>query len=156
INAMAGSRQPWALTAVMLAVAGAAYALGRLVFGRTAPAMLQRGASAAAPRRLGRGGSALAIALFVAVIAIAMAPHLGVLLTSVSKIGAWYGTVLPARFTLEHYVTALHHPLAVGSVRNSVMYAAAATGLDLVLGLLIAYLVVRSDLPGRRLLDALS
>ncbi len=156
LNAMSASRQPWALTAVMLGAAAGAYVLGRLVFGRPVPAMLQRGASAAVPQRLGRGGRILAQALFGSVIAVALLPHLAVVLTSVAPVGAWYSSVLPQQFTLEHYVTAINHPLAVGSVRNSLIYASAATVLDLVLGLLIAYIVVRSDLPGRRILDALS
>jgi iron(III) transport system permease protein len=156
INAMAASKQPWALTAVMLAAAAGAYVLGRLVFGRAVPAMLQRGASAAVPRRLGRREGLLAQALFAGVVAVAVLPHLAVILTSVSRVGAWYGTVLPEQFTLEHYVTAVNHPLAVGSVRNSLLFASAATVLDLVLGLLIAYAVVRTTLPGRRIVDALS
>jgi len=44
----------------------------------------------------------------------------------------------------------------VGSIRNSLFYATIAVMIDLVLGLLIGYLIVRTRLWGRSLLDALS
>jgi iron(III) transport system permease protein len=97
-----------------------------------------------------------AAATFGLVTALAVLPHLGVLLTSVSVAGRWYDTVLPEAYTLEHYSGAMSHPLAMGSIRNSLIYALAAMVLDLVFGLMIAYLVVRTRLRGRGLLDALA
>jgi iron(III) transport system permease protein len=74
----------------------------------------------------------------------------------VSFAGDWYRTVLPESWTLAHYQAALGHPLAVPSIINSVKYAACSTVFDIVLGVAIAYVVVRTTLPGRRLLDAMA
>ena len=72
-----------------------------------------------------------------------------------SLAGDWYATVLPERFTLDHYEEALGHPLVVPSIQNSLIYAGLATLLDIILGLGIAWVVVRSRIKGRALLDAL-
>ncbi len=81
-------------------------------------------------------------------------PHLGVILLSLSN--DWYGTVLPVSLTGQHYTDALGHPLTLSSIGNSLKYAALATSLDLVLGIGVAYVVVRTRLPGRELLDAMA
>jgi iron(III) transport system permease protein len=100
-------------------------------------------------------GSLVAMGAFTVVTLLALVPHVGVVLTSLSDVGAWYRSVLPESFTLDHYRTALGDEQAFGSVVNSLKYASLAMLLDLGLGLLIGYLVVRTRLWGRSLLDAL-
>jgi iron(III) transport system permease protein len=90
------------------------------------------------------------------VICVAVLPHVCVVLTSFTKTGLWYQSVLPTALTAENYANALSHDLAVGSIRNSLLYATLAVMLDIVLGILIGYLIVRTRVPGRGLLDALS
>ena len=70
--------------------------------------------------------------------------------------GDWYGTVLPESFTLQHFSDALGHDLTVSSIWNSLRYASLSTLLDIVLGVAIAYVVVRTRIPGRQLLDAMA
>jgi iron(III) transport system permease protein len=89
---------------------------------------------------------------FCAVIALAILPHAGVILVAFSR--DWYGTILPSGWTLEHFKDALGHSLTLPSVQNSLKYASLATLLDVVLGIAIAYVVVRTRLPGREILDA--
>jgi iron(III) transport system permease protein len=156
IKAMAVSSQPYALTVVMLAAAAGCYVLGRLVFGGRPAAMSGRAAIGAAPKPLRSWRGFLAAATLAVIIFVAIVPHLGVVLTSVSEVGQWYRSVLPRDFTGAHYAAALSHPLAVGSIRNSLFYASTAVVIDLALGLLIGYLVVRTDLRGRHLLDGLA
>jgi iron(III) transport system permease protein len=79
-----------------------------------------------------------------------------VVLTSVSAPGAWYKSVLPAHWTLEHYRTALGDDLAMRSILNSIGYAGAAMALAVVVGLCAAVVIERSDVPGRGVIDALS
>ncbi|MHC4219224.1 MAG: ABC transporter permease [Planctomycetota bacterium] len=156
IQAMAVSREPYALTAVMLAAAVGCYVLGRLVFGGRPVAMSPKAAIGATPKPLRAWRGYLAAGTLSAIVLVAIVPHLGVVLTSVSEVGQWYRSVLPRDFTGAHYASALGHPLAVGSIRNSLFYASMAVALDLVLGLLIGYLVVRTNLRGRHLLDGLA
>jgi iron(III) transport system permease protein len=68
----------------------------------------------------------------------------------------WYNTILPSQWTLEWFETALGHNLTLPSIQNSLKYAGLATLLDLVLGVAIAYVVVRTKLVGRQILDAMA
>jgi iron(III) transport system permease protein len=96
-----------------------------------------------------------AIALFGGITLLAVLPHLGVIFASLSEQGAWYRSVLPPQFTLEHYRGALSHELAMGSIINSLIYALIAMVLCILLGLAIAYLNVRIKLRGGSILDTL-
>jgi iron(III) transport system permease protein len=68
----------------------------------------------------------------------------------------WYQTVLPSGLTLEHFESALGHGMVVPSIAQTLRYVALSTTFDLVLGFAVAWVVVRTDTPGRKLLDALA
>jgi iron(III) transport system permease protein len=71
--------------------------------------------------------------------------------------GSWYQSVLPTRPSpCNNYDEALGHEMTVGSIRNSLLYASLAVLFNTVLGIAIAFVVVRSDLKARGALDALS
>lgn len=155
IKEMEASRQPYALTAVMLAATLACYTVGRLVLGGKGHAMLAKASASSAPPRLVGAKAGLAFAVFAAVALLAMMPHLGVLGAALSANGRWYGTLLPASVTGDHFVQALTHPLASGAVRNSIIFAGIATVIDVCVGIFVARLLVRGTVRGRGLLDAL-
>lgn len=147
---------PYALVAVMLAATVLLYTASRLTFGRRAAGltMMAKATSRGGPRAVG-GLAAVGCALaFAGVIFLALLPHLGVVFTAFST--DWYGTVLPRGWTLENFRVALAHPLTVPSIGNSLRYAALSTLFDAVLGVAVAYVVVRTDLPGRGVLDAMA
>ena len=156
IKEMAESRQPYALTAVLLLCAVSFYVLGKLVFGGKAYAMYSKASLQSKPARLSGGRGAAALFAFSVVIGLAVLPHISVVLTSLSGEASWYKSVLPQQLTFHHFGQALSHPLAVGSIQNSLLYSSLAVILDLIIGLLIAYIVVRTRIRGRGLLDALS
>jgi iron(III) transport system permease protein len=156
IKEVEDSAKPYALTVVMLFSAAMLYIMGKMVFGGRAYAMYSKASISASTKRLGTGGALLAVALFAIVTFLAVLPHLGVLLSSFSGNGAWYRSVLPRVFTTEHFGDALGHPLAMGSIRNSLFYASTAMVIDIGLGVAIGYLIVRTKIIGRGLLDALS
>lgn len=156
IKEIADSRQPFALTAVMLTMAVGLYALGRLLFGGRAFAMYAKASVQSQPRALVGWRAIGAVALFGSVIAVACLPHVFVVLTAVSVPGRWYGTVLPTAWTMEHLHAAVSHPVAAGAIRNSLLYASLAVLIDLVLGVTIARLLVRTRVWGRSILDALA
>jgi iron(III) transport system permease protein len=147
---------PYALVLVMLAASVLLYALGKGIFGRGAHAMQGRATVGYSARRLTGWRALLAALPFLAVIGLALLPHLGVVLTSFSAPGSWYKTVLPARFTLENYAAALGHSVTVSSIRNSLLYSSIAIVLNVSMGVAVAFVVVRSDIRGRGLLDAFS
>jgi len=156
IQEMEASQQPYALTAVMLLAAVLFYALGKLVFGGRAYAMYSKASVQSSTVRLTGLHGALATAAFGIVIFLAVLPHIGVMLTSVSTEAGWYQSIVPTEFTLEHYQHALSHPLAIGSIRNSLFLSICAMLVDIGAGILIGYIVVRTKLPGRGLLDSLA
>lgn len=149
------SAEPYALTVVLLSAAAMIYLVGRTVFGRRGHAMYSKASRASAERELPRWGGVLASGAFALVTFLAILPHLGVVLTSVSEVGAWYRTVVPRAFTLAHYQKALTAEDSFGAIVNSVEYSASAMAVDLGLGLLIGYLIVRTTARGRFVLDSL-
>lgn len=144
---------PYALTAVLLIVAAGVFAISKLVMGRSPLGTAPRPKGRASSLRVRGWKSAACCGFFLAVFVIASIPHLGVLLLSFA--GRWYGTVVPDELTMRHYIEALGNGLVVPSIQNSLLYAGCATGVALVIGLSVAWVVVRSDLKTRNWLDAL-
>ena len=145
---------PFALVAVMLAGSVAIYALSKTLFGGSGHAMMAKATSAGGARALPRGRAWGCTLWFGAVTFFAVLPHLGVILVAFSP--DWYGTVLPEHYTLDNFQLALGHDLTVPAIANSLRFASISTVVDLVLGVAIAYVVVRSKVRGRHALDFLA
>jgi len=150
------SPRPYALVFVMLAASLLIYVVGKFVFGRQAYAMQSKASSQSTTERAG-GLRAILIPLsFAVVIFIALLPHMGVILTAFSESGSWYRTVLPERLTTANFSEALGHSMTVGSIYNSLLFSSVAVLVNIVLGVTVAFVIVRSDIPFRGVLDALS
>ncbi len=147
---------PYALVFVMLACSVTLYSLGKFAFGRRAYAMQSKAATASATRTASGWSGYLVLLPFALVILIALTPHLGVIATSLAKPGSWYQSILPTAFTLDNYAEALGHDMTVASIRNSLLYSSLAVLFNTVLGIAIAFVVVRSDIQWRGALDALA
>jgi iron(III) transport system permease protein len=153
IKDLSGNPAPYALVAVILVISALVFGITKALFGRQA--------SSAQPRPKGRGAEVKLTGLkslgcamiFGTVFLVASLPHLGVILLSLSD--DWYQTVLPVALKFDHYLEALGDPFVVPSIKNSLFYASCATLVDLVLGVAIAWVIVRSTIKGRALLDAL-
>ena len=155
LKQMETSAEPFALTVVMLSTAVLLYLAGRILPGVKGVAASAKASRGDVVHRLGGWAGIGAASLFALVIGLAALPHVGVILASLSVEGQWYQSVLPRAFTFGNYEEALGHPLAIGSIRNSLMLAGIAVVLDLVVGVLAARIIVRTTLRGRSLLDAL-
>jgi iron(III) transport system permease protein len=92
------------------------------------------------------------LAISAVILGISLLPHAGILLLSFSKI--WSFTLLPTSYTLDHYVEILFR--VPHFVKNTLLYTLLAAGLDVVLGAAIAFLLLRSRVVGRNLLDAVA
>jgi iron(III) transport system permease protein len=147
---------PYALVSVMLAASAGLYAASKWFFGGQAYAMQSKASTASAARQLTGGRALLAALPFVLVTGLALLPHLGVVLTSFAAPGSWYQTVLPGGWTGNNYIEALGHDMTVGSIRNSLLFSSLAVGFDIVVGIAIAFVVVRSTIRLRGVLDALA
>ena len=145
---------PYALTAVMLTISAGLYGVSKLLWGGVSYATAGRATVASATSDLRGVKRWLAAVPFLAVTSLAILPHIGVVLVSIST--DWYGSVLPTGFTFEHFRTGLGHSLTVPSISNSMRYASGAMLVDLALGMAIAYIVVRSTWRSRAIIDTLS
>jgi iron(III) transport system permease protein len=113
-------------------------------------ATIQRGAPVA---RVLRGRKLVMAWLAIAVIlGVSLLPHIGILLLSFTKI--WSFTLLPTTYTLSNYVEILFR--VPHFVVNTLVYTLLAAALDIVLGTAIAFLLLRSRVPGRNFLDAVA
>jgi len=149
------SAKPYALTVVMLTMAIGLYLLGKFVFGRRGYAMQTRASRASDVTPLTGVKGLLAAGAFALVAFMALLPHLGVILTSLTRPGQWYGTVLPTSLTLSHYDQALTSGDAFRAITNSLKLSAVAMVIDIIFGVLVAYIIVRTTVRGRWILDAL-
>ena len=154
IRDIGGSPFPFALVVVLLIFTVVFYGLGKVLFGDFDHAMVAKATVGSTSRRLGLPASILCAGAFAGVIFVSILPHLGVILVAFSN--DWYASVLPTGWTLDHFRVALGHDLTLPSIRNSLRYASLATVVDIVLGIAIAYVVVRSRIRGREILDAMS
>jgi iron(III) transport system permease protein len=158
ITEISNNPLPYALLIVTMLGCCVVYAFGKLAVGWRNPAAWTK-----APATLGtiqlQGRNAVWVVIpFALVILLALLPHIGVVLTSFSKTGQWYDSVLPRVFTTGHYEHALSHELALPSIRNSLLFSGLSVTLDIAIGLGLGILIVRSRLPValRAMLDSLS
>lgn len=147
---------PYALVVVMLAASTTLYLVGKVVLGRGFDAATTKASVQFIPHRLRGWKGIAALVPFVVVFALAILPHVSVLLTSLSETGSWYKSLVPREFTTHHYVQALQDELALPSVRNSILYASLATLLAVMVGLTAAIVIVRSRVPGKGVIDSLA
>ncbi|MGB1125291.1 MAG: ABC transporter permease [Phycisphaeraceae bacterium] len=158
LTEISSSQRPYALVVVMLVSALLLYLLGKFAFGGRAYEMQSKAQHAQKLKRLTGFKAFAAAGLFIGITLLAVLPHLGVILNSLSGMTAgndWYRTVLPQTLTTEHFEGMLKHSLAVPSIINSLIYALSAMVLAVILGLAIAYLTVRVKIRGGWILDTL-
>ncbi len=145
---------PYALVVVLLVITTLIYVASKRAFERNVAIGGGRTVTGREIIALSPGRGMLCTAAFAGVTCLALIPHAGVTLLSFA--GDWYGTVFPEGITLAHYQQALGHELTLGSIANSLKYSSLATLLDLLLGVGVAYVVVRTQIYGRQFLDAMA
>lgn len=113
-------------------------------------ATVQRGAFVAQPIR---GIKRISVLLFCGlVLGLSLLPHIGIFLLSFAKV--WSFSILPATYTLDNYAEIFFR--VPHFVKNTLIYTFLAAGFDVLLGAAIAFLLLRSRLWGRNLLDAIA
>ncbi len=153
LNELDTSAKTYSMVFVMLSACVGLYGLGRVLFGRGSAATAGRGV-AATVRRPGAGGTLLIWSAFGGVMLLAVLPHAGVVLMAFAE--RWSGSILPNTYTLRHVKEVFYRSETFDSILNSLRYASIATAVDVLLGLTVAYLVVRLRVRGRSLLDSLA
>lgn len=139
----------YVIAVVLIVASVAAMWLSTLAIRGRDYATTQRGGGGLAKRRLGRFEMVGAYAIVILILALVLAPHLGLALLSFATV--WSFSPLPDSYTLAHYSRVFGDSFVY--VKNTLLYATLAGAIDVVLGTAIAYLVLRTKLAGRRLLD---
>ncbi len=143
----------FALVFLVIAMTALLFAGSRYFLNQKNLSMMARG-HVTSPINLAPRWSWLPIyAVLGGTVMLALLPHLSVLMVSLS--GPWMMTVLPDSFTYEHYAAIWQTELPMIGIKNSIFLASVATLIDLILGLLIAYVVARKLVPMAGLLDSL-
>jgi iron(III) transport system permease protein len=141
------------VVAVMVLTLFFFYLSKRLIGGRRYE-MLARGHVTSGVQTASRALTVIIYGVVLGISALALIPHLGVFLTSIT--GRWFLTVLPTEYTLRFYHEVFSHDLTLLSIRNSLLLSSLSTIIDVILGVTIAYLLARKRVPGRNVLDALA
>ena len=128
--------------------------LSKRILGGGRYEMLGRGHVVSAVRTASVRVTVLAYVLVLGVSALALIPHAGVLLTSITS--RWFLSVLPTEYTTQFYKEVFSQDLTLLSIKNSLLLSSLSTIIDVVLGVSIAYLLARKRVPGRGVLDALA
>ena len=143
----------FALVFVVIVLTGAVFLASKLMFSGQKYAMLARGHVTSAVRRPGTPGLVLIYGLILGTVTLALLPHLSVFITSISD--KWFMTALPENYTLKYYRMIFQTELPLTGIKNSLLLSTLSTLLDLVLGVLLAYVIVRKLVPFTSLLDSL-
>ncbi len=112
-------------------------------------ATIQRGGGGLAKRRLKPWEQAVTMGLIVLILLVVLSPHVGIFLLSIGTI--WSFSVLPDGYTLKHFAEVFAE--STGFITNTFLYAGLAAAADVILGTAIAYLILRTRLVGRQVLD---
>lgn len=128
--------------------------LSKRLLGGSRYDMLGRGHVVSGVRPASASLTVIIYAVVLGVSALALIPHFGVFLTSVT--GRWFLSVLPTEYTVRFYQEVFTHDLTLLSIKNSLLLSSLSTIIDIVLGVTIAYLLARKRVPARDVLDALA
>lgn len=151
---LSGNPFPYAMVVVMLFFSVLCYVTSKLLFEKSTDAGGGRATMGRETLVLSKSAGRLCSAAFALCLFIVVLPHIGVILLSLST--DWYHSWLPGGWTLQHYRDVLGHELTLRAIGNSLKYASIATVLDIVLGIGVAYVNVRTRIWGRQILDAMS
>lgn len=112
-------------------------------------ATIQRGGGGLSKRPMTRVDAIVAYGLIGFILAIVLAPHLGLLLLSFATI--WSYAPLPDGYTFAHYLTIFSESSQL--ITNTLIYATLAGIIGVCLGTAISYIVARTKVIGARWLD---
>lgn len=103
-------------------------------------------------KSLSRSGKVGVVAFLSSVLILAFIPYLGIILDSFGK--GWALTPIPVKYTLQYFQrVSIETPKFI---LNSLLYSGITVMICIVIGVPIAWVMARTKLPGRDLLDSLT
>jgi len=153
IKDLDGNPMPYALVSIMLILSFLIFVVSKIIVGGKNSAISPKPKSGDYALNLGWKKGWWASLTFFLVFLAASIPHTGIFFLSFST--DWYNSIFPESLTGQHYSAGLGHPLVMSSIKNSLFYSSAATIIDVIIGVAIAWVIVRSKVWGRSILDGL-
>ncbi|MEI7733351.1 MAG: iron ABC transporter permease [Verrucomicrobiota bacterium] len=144
----------YALVVFVLVLTVALFVLSKRAFGGKRYEMIARGHTAETAVKPNLKEGLLIWGATGALIFLALLPHFMVIVQSFA--GRWFFSVLPDEFTTANFGEVFSHGATISSIRNSLFYSSLSSMLDLVLGVVIAWLLTRRRIPFAELFDALA
>jgi iron(III) transport system permease protein len=144
----------YALVVLVLLLTVFFFYLSKTLLGGRRYEMVARGHVGSSMRPASRSTTVLIWSVMIGLTAVATLPHLSVFLTSISE--RWFMSVLPQEVTGKYYGMVFDHSMAASSIRMSLMLSVLSTVADVVLGVAIAYLLCRTRVPFKGLIDSVA
>ena len=144
----------YAMVVIVIAVTVIFFLLSKVFLGSGRYEMVARGHVVSGAKRASISTTLFIYAVMLMITFVALIPHISIFLTSISD--RWFMTILPEETTLMHYKSVFTHKLALLSVKNSFLLSIMSTVVDIVLGISIAYLLSRKNIPFKNVLDSVS
>ncbi len=154
VNDLNTNPMGFALVVFVLALTLVLFLLSKRALAGKRYEMLGRGHSAGAETQATARQTLVIWAVALGVIFVALLPHAAVVLQSFAE--RWFFSILPRYWTVGNYAEIFGHSLTASSIRNSLFYSSLSALLDLVLGVMIAWLLTRKRIPFAGLLDAMA
>ncbi|MBS04079.1 MAG: ABC transporter permease [Gammaproteobacteria bacterium] len=143
----------YSLVFILLSASLTFYLMGKFFLGMSHGTGSSKATIVAETSELSLPGTIGAWLLFGTVIFLSVLPHIGVLLLGIAD--HWVNTILPTSYTTRHLVFVFASPDTFGSILNSLKYAGIATLLDIIIGAVAAWIIIRTRVAGRSALDTL-
>jgi iron(III) transport system permease protein len=154
VNEVNTNPMGYTLVVFVLVLTVALFVISKQLLARKRYEMIARGHTLGAEAQATARQTALIWLAAGGLIAVALLPHLMVVVQSFSA--RWFFTVLPSEWTGATYGEIFRDKLTGSSIRNSLLFSSCSALLDLVLGVIIAWLLTRRRIPMAGLLDALA
>src|SRR5262245_51567067 len=154
VNELNTNPMGYTLVVFVLVLTVALFLISKQLLARKSYEMMARGHTVGVESQASGRQRALIWTVMLGVISIALLPHLMVIVQSFSE--CWFFSIAPTEWTAMHYGEIFRHGLTGSSIRNSLLYSSLSALLDLILGVVIAWLLTRRRIPMAGLLDALA
>jgi iron(III) transport system permease protein len=114
-------------------------------------ATVQKGGGGLMKRDLRSWEKVGSYAVIIFILLLVLSPHIGLALLSFGTI--WSFSPMPDAYTIAHYAEVFQNDDSVKFITNTLLYAGIAATIDVLIGTAIAYIVIRTGLKARKMLD---
>jgi len=154
INDIHENPMGYILVVLMILLTIGFFIITKSILGGRQYEMMSHGQTGQKPRQASRSLTSFIYFVIFGLTFIALIPHFSVVITSFAE--RWFMSVLPQTYTTQFYGMIFEHRLTSVGMSNSLMLSSISTIIDIIAGITIAYLLVRTRIPGKNLLDGLT